>query len=120
MGDILVMYLLQNVLIFGIIFWLLTWGAEYFYTKKNHVSKKQFYECGFRTLSELNIQINLNFSLVCVFLILYDVEFTFLFPILFNFWNCFFFEFVILLIFFFLIILSLYYDYIYNALSWQY
>ena len=101
MGDIVILFLLQNILVFGIIFWLLTWGAEYFFTKKTHLTKKQFYECGFRTLSELNIQINLNFSMLCVFLILYDIEFTFLFPILFNFWSLFFFEFIFFFFFFF-------------------
>jgi NADH:ubiquinone oxidoreductase subunit 3 (subunit A) len=120
MGDILVIFLIQNVLIFVIIFWFLTWGAEYFYTKKNHITKKQFYECGFRTLSELNIQINLNFSLLCVFLILYDVEFTFLFPILFNFSFSTFWEVFILFLFLYFIIISLYYDYLNNSLSWQY
>ena len=120
MGDILIFYLIQNVFIFGLIFWFLTWGAEYFFTKKIHLSKKQFYECGFRTLSELNIQINLNFSLLCVFLVLYDVEFTFLFPILFNSFLVSFYEFFFFIFFLLFILLSLLYDYIYNALSWQY
>ena len=120
MGDIVVLYLIQNVLLFGIIFWLLTWGAEFFFTKKVHLAKKQFYECGFRTLSELNIQINLNFSMLCVFLILYDIEFTFLFPLLFNFSSIFILEFFIILFFISLIVFSLYYDWQFNALSWQY
>jgi NADH:ubiquinone oxidoreductase subunit 3 (subunit A) len=120
MGDIVILYLIQNILIFGVIFWLLTWGAEYFFTKKTNLTKKQFYECGFRTLSELNIQINLNFSMLCVFLILYDIEFTFLFPVLFTFYNVYFLEILILFIFIYLIILSLYYDWQFNSLSWQF
>lgn len=120
MGDIVVLYFLQNVFLFGIIFWLLAWGAEYFFTSKSHLTKKQFYECGFRTLSELNIQINLNFSMMCVFLILYDIEFTLLFPALFNFWNLSYLEFLFFLFFIFLIVLSLYYDWQFNTLSWQY
>lgn len=54
-------------------------------SKKNHIAKRQFYECGFKSLSELNVQINLNFTMLCVFLVLYDIEFTLLFPALFNF-----------------------------------
>ena len=84
MGDIVLIFLFQNILIFLIIFWLLTWGGEYFYKVKNHAAKKQFYECGFKTVSDLNIQINVNFAMLCIFLILYDVEFIFLFPFLFN------------------------------------
>lgn len=120
MGDIVVLFLIQNVLMFTIIFWMLAWGSEYFFTNKNHLTKKQFYECGFRNLSELNIQINLNFSMMCVFLILYDVEFTLLFPLLFNFWNIYILEFTFLFLFLFLIVMSLYYDWQFNTLSWQY
>ena len=79
--------------------------------------KKQFYECGFKAISDVNLQINLNFILLCVFLILYDIEFTLLFPILLNFSNIFFFQYVIFLLFVILILLSLYYDIQMNALS---
>jgi len=34
MGDVVILFLIQNVFIFGLIFWVLTWGAEYFYKKK--------------------------------------------------------------------------------------
>lgn len=84
MGDVVLFFFIQNVFLFGLIFWALTWAGEYVVTKKNHAAKRQFYECGFKSLSELNVQINLNFTMLCVFLVLYDVEFTLLFPVLFN------------------------------------
>ena len=40
MGDIVLFYLLQNILLFGIIFWFLTWGAEYFYSKKKPLNEE--------------------------------------------------------------------------------
>lgn len=119
MGDAVVIGLIQNVLIFGIIFWLLTWGAEYFYTNKHQLTKKQFYECGFKALSELNIQINLNFFMLAVFLILYDVEFTFLFPILFNYSIFSSIEFTFTFLFLLFIVASLYYDWLHSVLSWS-
>jgi NADH:ubiquinone oxidoreductase subunit 3 (subunit A) len=119
MGDVLFLYIINNVMIFGLIFWFLNWGAEYFYTKKNHKEKKKFYECGFKSISELNIQINVNFSLMVIFLVLYDVEFKFNFPLFFNCLNINFFMFFIFFVFYFFIVLSLFYDYIFNALSWQ-
>ena len=60
--------------------------------------KKQFYECGFKAISDINIQINLNFAMLCIFLILYDIEFTFLFPILFSYTNIVFFQFFIFIL----------------------
>jgi len=119
MGDIVLIYLLQNILLFGLIFWALTWGAEYFYTKKNHLTKQQFYECGFKANTELNIQINLNFPMLCVFLILYDIEFTLLIPLLFNITNVTLVECLIVIVFILLIIFSLVYDWQFNSLSWQ-
>lgn len=120
MGDIVILFLLQNIFIFSFIFWGLTWAGEYFYKRKNHASKKNFYECGFKSTTDINIQINLNFSILCVFLILYDIEFTFLLPILINFTFVSFFQYILLNIFILIIIISLVYDWQMNALNWQY
>ena len=79
--------------------------------------KKQFYECGFKVISDINLQINLNFAMLCIFLILYDIEFTFLFPILFSYSNVLMFQFIMYVIFILLILLSLYYDMQSNALN---
>ncbi len=119
MGDILIFNLVQNVLLFSLIFWLLTWAAEYFYTIKPQLTKKQFYECGFKSISELNIQINFNFFMLAVFLILYDIEFTFLFPFLFNFFSLSLIEYISAIIFIAMIILSLIYDFFKGVLSWS-
>lgn len=117
MGSVILLAFVQNVFIFSTIFWLLTWAAERFSTRKNQRAKRQFYECGFKSISDLNIQINLNFSLVCVFLILYDVEFTFLFPLLFNFQYIDAVAFYMFISFISLIILSLVYDLSHTAVN---
>lgn len=117
MGSILLIFFIQNVLIFGLIFWLLTWLTEWFFQKKNHAAKAQVYECGFKAISDINIQINLNFSMVCVFLILYDVEFMFLFPLLFNFFFIDIWGYYIFFSFMFFILISLVYDLNQNALN---
>lgn len=119
MGDTIVLGLVLNVLIFCIIFWLLTWGSEYFYTIKQQLTKKQFYECGFKAMSELNIQINLNFFMLAVFLILYDIEFTLLFPLLFNYTIFSLLDFSFFFFFLILILASLIYDWINSVLGWS-
>jgi NADH:ubiquinone oxidoreductase subunit 3 (subunit A) len=120
MGDIVMLFFIQNILIFSIIFWGLTVLGSFFYKKKNHKTKRNFYECGFKSTSDLNFQINLNFIMICIFLILYDIEFTFLFPILFNLSNISYIQYLLFILFIFLIILSLFYDILMNALNWQY
>ena len=120
MGDIVILFLLQNIFLFCLIFWLLTWASEYFFKKKNHETKKNFYECGFKSTSDINLQINFNFSMICIFLILYDIEFTLLIPIFFNLSFMFVLNYVLMIIFIILIILSLIYDWQMNALNWQF
>lgn len=120
MGDAVIPFIFQNIMVFCMIFWGLTVGGGFFYKKKDHTSKKQFYECGFKSLTDSNINININFTLLCIFLVLYDVEFTLLFPILFNLSLITMYQCIILYFFIFFIIISLYYDYILNALNWQY
>ena len=72
------------IFIFGIIFWVLSLINMMFNKKKNHLFKKKYYECGFSALSDINISININFLLIGIFLILYDIEFTFLYPFIIN------------------------------------
>jgi len=118
MGDLVIFFFVSNVFAFCLIFWLLTWLGEYFYFKKEEYSKKSSYECGFKNNTNVNIQINLNFAIVCVFLILYDIEFAFLIPFYFNvmqtcYWNFFCFNFFLICIF-----TSLIYDFQSSALNW--
>ena len=118
-GDMVIFFFLKNIFLFSIIFWLLLYLSSYFYKIKNQSSKKHFCECGFKSLSDLNIQININFVMLCVFLILYDIEFTLLFPILFNIFSVGITQYVYYTIFMVLIITSLLYDWQTNSLSWQ-
>jgi NADH:ubiquinone oxidoreductase subunit 3 (subunit A) len=84
--------------------------GSYFYKQKTHESKRQFYECGFKSLGDINFQINLNFLMLCVFLVLYDIEFTLIYPFLFNIDASNIFNVLVLFIFMLLIIVSLIYD----------
>jgi NADH:ubiquinone oxidoreductase subunit 3 (subunit A) len=118
-GDAIVIFFLKNVLIFSLIFWALLFLSSYFYKIKNQKSKRHFCECGFKALTDLNIQININFTMLCIFLILYDIEFTLLFPILFNIWNINILQYIFFILFLLLIVASLFYDWQTNSLSWQ-
>jgi NADH-ubiquinone oxidoreductase chain 3 len=118
-GDIVVIFFIKNILVFSIIFWFLLYVSSFFYKIKNQISKRHFCECGFKSLSDINIQININFTMLCIFLILYDIEFTLIFPILFNIQYIYYIQFFTILLFIFLIIISLFYDWQTNSLSWQ-
>lgn len=115
MGSIIIFAFIQNVFLFCVIFWALTWLGEWYANPKEQKAKRQFYECGFKAISDINLYVNLNFSLICVFLILYDVEFTFLYPLLFNLGSVDFVAFYLAGIFLGLLLFALIYDLNYNA-----
>jgi NADH-quinone oxidoreductase subunit A len=120
LGDVLILFLIQNIIIFAFIFWFLTFAGEFFFKKKNHITKKNFYECGFKTNSDINIQINFNFCLIAAFLILYDIEFILLVPVFFNIMYINLFQLIIVILFISLILISLIYDWKLNALNWYF
>ena len=105
-----IFFFLKNVIVFSLIFWFLLLASSYFYKIKNQPSKRHFCECGFRSLSDINIQININFTMLCIFLILYDIEFTLLFPALFNVSNIGLMQYTYFVTFITLIVASLLYD----------
>jgi|TARA_B110000967_G_C18886561_1_gene564396 NADH:ubiquinone oxidoreductase subunit 3 (subunit A) len=44
------------------------------------ISRRDFYECGFRPATQKVIRLPIQFILICVFFLLYDIELVFLFP----------------------------------------
>ena len=119
MGDVVIIVFFKNVLVFSLIFWVLLFLCSFFYKLKNQTSKRHFCECGFKSLSDINIQININFVMLCIFLILYDIEFILLFPMLFNVCGVGIFQYFVFISFILLIVVSLYYDWQTNSLGWQ-
>ena len=117
MGDFIIFFFVVHVFLFCLIFWLLTWLSEYFYKKKDEIFKKSSYECGFKNNANVNIQVNVNFAMICVFLILYDIEFAFLIPFFFNLDHLNGFNFIVFSLFLICIVLSLIYDYQLNVLN---
>lgn len=44
------------------------------------VARRDFYECGFRPTTQKPIRVPIQFLLICIFFLLYDIELVFLFP----------------------------------------
>ena len=44
-------------------------------------ARKDYYECGFRPHIQRPIQMSMQFILICIFFIIYDIELAFSFPL---------------------------------------
>lgn len=84
------------------------------------ISRRDFYECGFRPQTQKPIRLPIQFLLICIFFLLYDIELVFLFPYVSGVFYAGLFDFLLLILFFFLFLLSLVIDYERHALYWQY
>jgi NADH-quinone oxidoreductase subunit A len=72
--------------------------------------RKDFYECGFKPLKQKPIQLSIQFFILCVFFILYDIELIFSFPLISAIVNQSFLEVMVFLFIYLSFILSLIFD----------
>lgn len=115
----IVAYLILHAFLFSLIFWIITFALKFYYSNKNFEYKLNFYECGFKSLTNVKVQYNINFILIILFLLIYDGEFLILIPLALNI-SIVSFSSVFLFIFFvYFLIITILYDLIYNSLEWQ-
>lgn len=108
-----------NAIFFSFIFWILTFLLKYYYSNKNFTYKLNFYECGFKSLTNLKVQYNINFILIILFILIYDGEFLVLIPLALNISLLSFPALFVLIFFIVMLIATLVYDLIFNSLEWQ-
>jgi len=82
-------------------------------------SRRDFYECGFKPQTQRPIKVSLQFLLICVFFLLYDMELVFLFPFVSGTTFTGLYDLILIIMFFLIFFASLNIDYERHALSWQ-
>lgn len=110
MFNLTVLFFFQSLLCVTLIFWGLSLLGEYFFTPPAAPKGDDIFECGFFTTHHLKLSFNFSFFLLGLLLILYDVEFFFLIPGLFNLWQLTAWTISLLGLFFSLIVVSFVYD----------
>lgn len=115
MGDFEVFYSYVISIIFGVIIYNV---INIFFFKNLikrfgsfKLSRKDFYECGFRPQVQKPIKLSIQFLMICIFFLLYDIELLFFFPFLSSLVFTSFFDIFIFLIFILLFIISMLIDY---------
>jgi NADH:ubiquinone oxidoreductase subunit 3 (subunit A) len=79
-------------------------------------TRKDFYECGFKPQSQRIIKVSIQFLLICVFFLLYDIELVFLFPFVSGFTFTGLYDYFLIIVFFGVLFKSLNIDYERHAL----
>jgi NADH:ubiquinone oxidoreductase subunit 3 (subunit A) len=80
------------------------------------IARRDFYECGFRPLTQKTIRVPIQFMLICIFFLLYDIELVFLFPYVSAITFVGIYDLLLIIFFFFIFFLSLIIDFNRHAL----
>ena len=83
-------------------------------------NRKDFYECGFKPQNQKTLKFSMQFFLICLFFILYDIELIFLFPYVSSIVFVGFYDLLLFIFFLFIFFVSLIIDYEKHALNWQF
>lgn len=134
LGDISLLGFSAATIVWGLLIYFLSWIYNFFFSQyvlnsgidfnsrkdfEFFNKKKEFYECGFKSTIDLNIQLDIHYALIAVFFIIYDIELVFLLPVFINFFSISFFSFLVYLLFVYIIGLSFYYEWKFSGLDWQ-
>ena len=84
------------------------------------IARRDFYECGFRPTTQRPIRIPIQFLLICIFFLLYDIELIFLFPLVSVATFSGLYDLTLIIFFFTILLISLVIDFNRHALIWQY
>jgi NADH-quinone oxidoreductase subunit A len=79
-------------------------------------TRRDFYECGFKPQNQRPVKVSLQFLLICVFFLLYDIELVFLFPYASGYTFTGLYDLLLLILFFLVLFTSLNVDYERHAL----
>ena len=79
-------------------------------------TRRDYYECGFKPVTQRPIKLSIQFLLICIFFLLYDIELVFLFPFVSGFTFTGFYDFLLIIFFFLILFISLNVDYERHAL----
>lgn len=82
-------------------------------------SRRDFYECGFKPKKQKPINISLQYLLICVFFILYDIDLIFVFPFVSSYFFTGIYDLLLLFLFWFLLYISLIVEYHRHAMWWE-
>nr|YP_009566976.1 NADH dehydrogenase subunit 3 [Cryptopone sauteri]QBB73599.1 NADH dehydrogenase subunit 3 [Cryptopone sauteri] len=81
--------------------------------------KNSSFECGFDPISNPRVPFSIQFFLISLMFLIFDIEITLLIPLIYSFMNFNFFMILSFLFFLLILILSIYFEYLENMFEWK-
>ena len=116
----LTVLLITNFFIITILFWVITLLELIFNKNTDNSIKTDVYECGFNTVSKINFPVTLNTIILLFFVLIYEVEFILLTPLMLLTTGQLNSIIINLTLLFFIIIITLYLDIWLKKIYWVY
>ena len=82
MLDYSIIFFTSSISLIIILLWLITFIGNFFFNKKYNSNKFDSYECGFKSFTDLKLNLSIGNYIVIVFIVLYDIELIFTIPFL--------------------------------------
>lgn len=102
-----------------IIFFGITILYAYLFSRRSRSPMyREFYECGFKAIPDNRVGIDIQYSVLCLIFLIYDMEIIILVPVLVNFTHLPIISVLALFIIFFILICSYIYEWDKYALQW--
>lgn len=111
-------YILKYFFIILIFFIILFSISFFFVYQKLNFNKTSSYECGFNPFADARMQFEIKFYLIGILFIIFDIEISYLFPWVLNFYNLNFIALFSMIFFIFLLTLGFVYEWKKGALNW--
>ncbi len=107
MGSIAVIGVFFSMFIFGILLYLGSFFYAYFFSKSGRgILFRDYYECGFKAISDNKQSIHIHFLAIGLFFLVYEMELVLFVPLVLNIHNFSFIMVFFLLVFIFLLGIS--------------
>ena len=119
MGSIGIISVIFSISIFSIILYGLSVLYSFFFSRtgKNNL-QRDFYECGFRPITDNKVVLDIHFSIVGIIFLIYEMEVILFVPIFLNFYGISFSLYLVILFSLFLLGISYWYEWDRYGLSW--
>lgn len=112
-----VMLIAVNILI--LFFYYITLLYVHLFARNGRNSLyREFYECGFKAIPDIRLNLDLQFVILCFVFLIYDIEIIILVPIIINMYSLSLFSYIMLWVIILILLSSYYYEWEKFVLQW--